>query len=62
MIVKENMKVRHKKKQTTYIVLHIGTHTETQEEMVVYESMKDGRIWIRPLEMFADGRFEEIQD
>lgn len=60
MIIKKNMKVRHKKKQTTYQVLSVGVHTETQEELVVYVSLQDGKIWIRPLSMFVDGRFEEI--
>jgi len=62
MIIKENMKVLHKKKQTTYRVASIGTHTETHEELVVYVSLEDDKVWIRPLSMFVDGRFEEIKD
>lgn len=34
-------------------VIAIGTNTETMEDMVVYEHIGDGRIWIRPYEMFA---------
>lgn len=56
------MKVLHKKKQTTYRVVSIGTHTETHEELVVYVSLEDDKVWIRPLSMFVDGRFEEIKD
>ncbi len=46
-----------------YTVLHIGTHTETQEQLVVYTPVisekKDGVvdhpvIWIRPLTMFLE--------
>lgn len=60
MIAITGMKVRHKKKQTTYQVLAIGIHTETKEEMVVYVSLQDNKTWIRPLSMFVDGRFEKI--
>lgn len=35
-----------------YRVLAIGLHTETAEEMVVYQSVEDGKIWIRPRPMF----------
>ena len=31
-------------------IIAIGIHTETKEEMVVYEH--DNNIWIRPMEMF----------
>lgn len=31
-------------------IIAIGIHTETKEEMVVYEH--DNYIWIRPMEMF----------
>ena len=52
-----------------YELIGLGTHSETGEEMVLYKSLKDGRIWIRPREMFfgnvnRDGyigpRFTEI--
>lgn len=35
-----------------YTILAIGTHTETNERMVVYQSLKDQKIWIRPYDMF----------
>ena len=57
-------------KGNTYRVLHIAKHSETLEEMVVYQAMYGNRdIWVRPLSMFEevierDGktfrRFEEI--
>lgn len=35
-------------------VLTVGVHTETLDEMVVYVDLSDGRIWIRPKEMFLE--------
>lgn len=35
-----------------YKIVAIGTNTETEEKMVVYQSLKDQRIWIRPYDMF----------
>lgn len=42
-------------KGTVYVVLGIGTHTETGEQMVIYR-LEDGRgDWLlRPLEMFGE--------
>jgi hypothetical protein len=40
-----------------YLVLFKGTHTETQEEMVVYYNVDDkSKVWIRPADMF----FEDV--
>lgn len=36
-----------------YTILAIGTHTETKEKMVVYQSLKDQQVWVRPYEMFV---------
>ena len=62
-------KYRHFK-GNVYRVLHIAKHSETLEDMVVYQAMYGERgIWVRPLAMFEevierDGntfrRFEEI--
>ena len=41
-------------KGSCYLVLFTSMHTETEEEMVVYQSLKDFRIWSRPLQMFID--------
>lgn len=35
-----------------YKIIAIGINTETEEKMVVYQSLKDKRVWIRPYEMF----------
>ena len=59
-------------KGNLYRVLHIAKHTETLEDMVVYQAMYGDRdIWVRPKAMFEevierDGktfrRFEPITD
>ena len=35
-----------------YKIIAIGTNTETEEKMIVYQSLKDKKIWIRPYDMF----------
>lgn len=36
-----------------YIVVDIATHSETKEQYVIYRQLYgDGKLWIRPLEMF----------
>ena len=43
----------HHFKGGDYIVIEVGKHTETLEEMVVYKEIAgQGNVWIRPLEMF----------
>lgn len=60
------MKVRHKKRGTTYQVL-FGTATLQvegeldNERVVVYQGI-DGKVWVRPHAEFFDGRFEEVHD
>lgn len=47
-------------KNKKYKVLEIAIHSETLEQMVVYEALYDnpkGKIWVRPLKMF----FEEVE-
>ena len=42
-------------KGNVYLVLHIAKHSETLEEMVVYQAMYGERgIWVRPKTMFED--------
>ena len=42
-------------KGNVYRVLHIAKHTETLEEMVVYQAMYGDRdIWVRPKAMFEE--------
>ena len=59
-------------KSNVYRVLHIAKHSETLEEMVVYQAMYGERdVWVRPMSMFEevierDGktfrRFSQISD
>jgi hypothetical protein len=60
----------HKKTSKEYKVIAVGLWEETLEECVVYVSAEDlpitldtldkkQRCWIRPLEIFMDGRFYE---
>lgn len=35
-----------------YRVLHEALHTDNEAELVIYESLQDGRWWARPKEEF----------
>ncbi len=37
-----------------YEVIEFAQHTETSEELVIYKSIKSGRIWARPKIMFLE--------
>ena len=48
-------------KGSSYLVIEVATHTETNEKLVVYCNIQNkSQIWARPLEMFesvmSDGR------
>jgi hypothetical protein len=48
---------KHYKKGTSYKVVALGKHSETLEDMVVYEALYENdlsKIWIRPLTMFTE--------
>lgn len=45
---------RHFKKGTLYEVVCLATHSETNEEMVVYRDQTTERCFVRPLGMFTD--------
>ena len=50
-------------KGNKYLVLHLAKHSETLEDLVVYQALYgEFGIWVRPLEMFleqveVDGKF-----
>ena len=49
-----NGKYKHYK-GNEYIVLGVARHSETLEELVVYQAQyKDKLIWVRPLDMFLE--------
>jgi hypothetical protein len=35
-----------------YLFLHEGYHSETHERLIIYKSMQDGKVWVRPADMF----------
>lgn len=42
-------------KDKLYQVLHVATHSETEEKLVVYQCLYgDYSIWVRPLSMFTE--------
>ncbi len=48
---------RHNKKGKLYKVHFVAKHSETLEELVVYEALydnPDGKYWVRPSKMFAE--------
>ena len=49
---------RHVRTGRIYRFIGYGTHTETEDPVAVYQGGPDGRIWVRPIDMFEDGRFE----
>ncbi|PJI09526.1 MULTISPECIES: DUF1653 domain-containing protein [Clostridium] len=69
--IKIGRRYRHFKGKE-YLVLYVAKHSETLEDMVVYEALYgDRKVWVRPLNMFlgkkeVNGkeiyRFEEIND
>ncbi|WP_296283320.1 DUF1653 domain-containing protein [uncultured Acinetobacter sp.] len=42
-------------KGNLYQVLHVATHSETEEKVVVYQCLYDDySIWVRPFDMFVE--------
>lgn len=68
--IKIGKKYRHFK-GNEYLVLHLAKHSETLEDIVVYQPLYGDRgIWVRPLDMFLEqvevngvlvNRFEECE-
>jgi hypothetical protein len=69
--LKIGKKYRHFKGKE-YLVFHIAKHSETLEELVVYQALYGEKgIWVRPLDMFLGqvevngmlvNRFEECEE
>ena len=43
---------KHYKTSCFYKILHHATHSESQEQLVVYQSVDNGKVWVRPHDMF----------
>ena len=41
-------------KGNLYKIIALGKHSENLEEMIVYQSVKDGQFWIRPKSMWNE--------
>ena len=37
-----------------YEALHTATHTEDGSEYVIYKSLDNGKVWVRPLTMWTE--------
>lgn len=51
--IKIGAKYRHYK-GNIYKILCFAKHSETMEDMIVYESIKTGDIWARPYKMWNE--------
>jgi len=45
-------KIYHHFKGNDYKVVFIGKNSETMEDVVIYQSLTDGKVWVRPYDMF----------
>lgn len=50
----------HEKSGNVYEFLHIAINEKSLVSNVVYRDIDNGIIWIRPVDEFFDGRFEEV--
>jgi len=41
-------------KGNIYEVIAVAKHTETMEDMVIYKSLSDSKVWARPKKMFLE--------
>lgn len=50
--------VRHKKTSGIYNVIAYGKLEKDETPVAIYEQYWEGRVWVRPISEFEDGRFE----
>ncbi|MBQ8847812.1 MAG: DUF1653 domain-containing protein [Candidatus Gastranaerophilales bacterium] len=41
-------------KGNVYKIIAFAKHSETDEEMIVYQAIKDGQTWVRPKNMWNE--------
>lgn len=41
-------------KGNKYKIISFAKHSETMEDMIVYESTEDGKVWVRPKTMWNE--------
>ena len=41
-------------KGNVYKIIAIAKHSESEEDMIVYQSVKNGDIWVRPYSMWNE--------
>lgn len=57
MDIKSGQIYKHSKSGNSYKIIALAKHSETLEEMVVYEALYDNDLsnfWVRPIEMFLE--------
>lgn len=52
---------RHAKTGGHYKIVARGTIEATMTPCIVYQSLQDARVWVRPESEFMDGRFQKSQ-
>lgn len=62
-----SQRVIHLKRGSTYKivcrgVVQSGAPLNDYDEVVIYQAEIDGKVWVRPVAEFYDGRFEPIKD
>jgi hypothetical protein len=59
-VVSPGQVYRHYKRNTLYEVICIATHTEAEEELVVYRDLQNDRCFARPSQIFLETiKFQE---
>ena len=41
-------------KGNVYRIIALGKHSETLEDLVIYQSIKDDKVWVRPKQMWNE--------
>lgn len=54
MSIPNTMSIYHHFKGGYYVVQSLATIESTGEEVVIYQSLQDGRVWVRPVSVFTE--------